>query len=171
MARRARPSSARSIPCTAISSTTACWRLSPLAATSPRKPQPQCSPRRAVVDSDFEAASFLLELVKRQSIEGQPARAVLPRDRYDQFVLRTRPRAAGCCANVRTRRLKRSSQFSALPLGWAAASRPRTYCMTVASNHAIEGPARDAYITAAEKLGDFEQGRTLSALVKSERRK
>jgi hypothetical protein len=43
--------------------------------------------------------------------------------------------------------------------------------LAVASNHAVEGPAREAYIAAAEKLGDFEQGRTLSALVKSERRK
>jgi len=43
--------------------------------------------------------------------------------------------------------------------------------LAVVSNHAVEGPARDAYVAAAEKLGDFEQGRTLSALVKSERRK
>jgi hypothetical protein len=43
--------------------------------------------------------------------------------------------------------------------------------LAVTSSHAVEGPARDAYVAIAEKLGDFEQGRTLSALVKSERRK
>jgi hypothetical protein len=41
----------------------------------------------------------------------------------------------------------------------------------VAAHHLVAGPARDAYIDAAEKLGDFEQGRVLAALVRSERRK
>lgn len=43
--------------------------------------------------------------------------------------------------------------------------------IAITSNHAVEGPARDAYVAVAEKLGDFQQSRTLSALVKSERRK
>ena len=32
------------------------------------------------------------------------------------------------------------------------------------------GEARDIYVTTAEQLGDFEQGRALTALVKAERR-
>ena len=43
--------------------------------------------------------------------------------------------------------------------------------LAVAANHPISGPARDAYIEAAEKLGDYEQGRALTALVKNERGK
>ena len=43
--------------------------------------------------------------------------------------------------------------------------------MAVAAAHPVGGPARDAYIEVAEKLGDFEQGRVLAALVKSERRR
>jgi hypothetical protein len=43
--------------------------------------------------------------------------------------------------------------------------------LAVAATHPVSGPARDAYIDAAEKLGDFEQGRALSALVRNERRK
>ena len=43
--------------------------------------------------------------------------------------------------------------------------------LSAAATHPIAGPARDAYIDAAEKLGDFEQGRVLAALVRSERRK
>ena len=39
------------------------------------------------------------------------------------------------------------------------------------ASHSLTGSVRDAYIDAAEKLGDFEQGRVLAALVKSERRK
>jgi hypothetical protein len=40
---------------------------------------------------------------------------------------------------------------------------------TLAANNAITGPAREVYIDATEKLGDYEQGRALSALVKSDR--
>ena len=39
----------------------------------------------------------------------------------------------------------------------------------LAAKHAITGPARDAYIEATEALGDYEQGKALSALVKSDR--
>jgi hypothetical protein len=40
---------------------------------------------------------------------------------------------------------------------------------TLAAAHPIKGEARDLYIGIAEGLGDFEQGRALSALVKNER--
>ena len=124
----------------------------------------------AVVDSDFEAASFLLEMVNRQSIEGsvrapffravdtisssfergRVLQAVAKRpDASPETILAVLHAAAGMSSGFETSRV----------------------LLAVASNHSIEGPARDAYIDAAEKLGDFEQGRTLSALVKSERRK
>jgi len=38
----------------------------------------------------------------------------------------------------------------------------------VAATHQIAGEARDLYITTAGRLGDFEEGRALSALVKNE---
>jgi hypothetical protein len=40
---------------------------------------------------------------------------------------------------------------------------------TVAAAHPIRGEARDLYVSIAEGLGDFEQGRVLSALLKNER--
>ena len=43
--------------------------------------------------------------------------------------------------------------------------------LAVAAAHPVDGAAREAYIDVAEKLGDFEQGRALAALVKNERRK
>jgi hypothetical protein len=43
--------------------------------------------------------------------------------------------------------------------------------MAIAQQHTLTGEARDLYIEAADKLGDFEQGRALSALVKSEKRR
>jgi hypothetical protein len=41
--------------------------------------------------------------------------------------------------------------------------------MTLAANHPLKGQARELYIDVAERLGEFEQGRALSALVKNER--
>jgi hypothetical protein len=43
--------------------------------------------------------------------------------------------------------------------------------LAVAGAVPISGEARDLYIATAERLGDFEEGQALSALVKSERRK
>jgi hypothetical protein len=40
---------------------------------------------------------------------------------------------------------------------------------TLAAAQPIKGEARDLYIAIAEGLGDFEQGRVLSALMKNER--
>ena len=42
--------------------------------------------------------------------------------------------------------------------------------MAIAATQTISGEARDLYVSTAERLGDFEQGRTLTALVKAERR-
>jgi hypothetical protein len=42
--------------------------------------------------------------------------------------------------------------------------------LAVAETHTLSGRARDAYMDAAGKLGAFEQGRVLDALVRKERR-
>jgi hypothetical protein len=42
--------------------------------------------------------------------------------------------------------------------------------LTVAGAHALSREARDAYVNAADRLGEYEQGRVLSALVRNERR-
>jgi beta-lactamase regulating signal transducer with metallopeptidase domain len=124
----------------------------------------------ATVTSDFEAASFLLQLVSQQPIEGTLRapffRAVdsigsgFERGRVLQAVAR-RPDASPetILALLRaTAAMTGSFEASQVLLAAAAA-------------HPIAGPARDAYIDAAEKLGDFEQGKVLAALVRSERRK
>jgi hypothetical protein len=43
--------------------------------------------------------------------------------------------------------------------------------LAVAAAHQLTREARDAYIDASGELGDYEQGRVLSALVRNERRK
>ena len=42
--------------------------------------------------------------------------------------------------------------------------------VAVSGSRTLSGAARDAYVDAATKLGDYEQGRVLAALVKAERR-
>jgi beta-lactamase regulating signal transducer with metallopeptidase domain len=124
----------------------------------------------ANVASDFEAASFLLQIAKAQPIEGALRapffRAVdsigstFERGRVLQAVA-SRPDVSGdtLLALLRaTAAMNGSFEASQVLLG-------------VAAHHLVAGPARDAYIDAAEKLGDFEQGKVLAALVRSERRK
>ena len=41
----------------------------------------------------------------------------------------------------------------------------------IVAGHQLSRDGRDAYIDAAENLGDYEQGRVLSALVRNERGK
>ena len=43
--------------------------------------------------------------------------------------------------------------------------------LAVAGTHPLTREARDMYIDASDNLGDFEQGRVLSALVRNERGK
>jgi beta-lactamase regulating signal transducer with metallopeptidase domain len=124
----------------------------------------------AAVSSDFEAASFLLQLVKQYPIEGALRapffRAVesigssFERGRVLKAVVqRSDVSAETLLAVLRATAGMNGSSFEASQvLLAAAAAQP------------IAGPARDAYIDAAEKLGDFEQGKVLAALVRSERR-
>ena len=124
----------------------------------------------AAVESDFEAASFLLQIAKQQPIEGtlrEPFfRAVdsigstFERGRVLQAVAARRDASAETVLSVLRATAGMKGSFEASQV-----------LLAVASAHSVAGPARDAYIDAAEKLGDFEQGRVLAALVKNERRK
>jgi len=124
----------------------------------------------ANVSSDFEAASFLMQLVKQQAIEGNLRAPFFKAvDSIDSSFERGRVlQAAAKRPDASPETILAILRATAAMNGSFEASQ---VLLTVASVHPIEGQARDAYIDAAEKLGDFEQGRALSALVKSERRK
>jgi hypothetical protein len=122
------------------------------------------------IDSDFEAASFLVDLVKHYPIEG-PLRTSFfgavdsidsnfERGRVLQAVVRRADVSDETILSVVRAVPAMGSSFEASQV-----------LLAVAEAHSVAGPARDAYITAAEKLGDFEQGKVLAALVKSERRR
>ena len=124
----------------------------------------------ATVSSDFEAASLLVQIAKQQSIEGTVRapffRAVdsidssFERGRVLKMVASRADASPDTILAVLRAISRMDSSFEASQV-----------LLTVAASHPVAGPARDAYIDAAEKLGDFEQGRVLSALVKNERRK
>lgn len=123
----------------------------------------------AALDSDFEAANVLLQFVKSGPIEG-PVRASFFRaagtidsafergrvlqvlakrsDLSDETILELLRSAQGISSNFERSRV----------------------LLAVVNSHTLNREARDAYIDAAEKLGNFEQGQVLSALVRNERR-
>ena len=124
----------------------------------------------AAIDSDFEAASLLIQIAKAHALDSalRPAffRAVenvespFERGRILQSIVK-QPEvpAETILAVLRAASAMRGSFETSQVL------------LAVAARHPLTGPARDAYIDAAEKLGSFEQGQVLTALVKNERRK
>jgi hypothetical protein len=123
----------------------------------------------AGVGSDFELATLLLEVTKNHTIEGAL------RDAFFRAVDSIgsdfeRGRVLGAAAQRRDisdetvlaiikSTGKMHSQFESARV-----------LLTVAGARALSREARDAYVDAAERLGEFEQGRVLSALVRNERR-
>ena len=124
----------------------------------------------ASVSSDFEAASFLVQMAKQQPIEGSLRipffRAV---DSIDSAFERGRVLKAVADRSDASPETVLAVLHAAK--GVNSSFEASQVLLTIAASHPVTGSARDAYIDAAEKLGDFEQGRALAALVKNERRK
>jgi beta-lactamase regulating signal transducer with metallopeptidase domain len=123
----------------------------------------------AAVDSDFETANVLLQFVKSGPIEG-PLRAPFFRaagtldSAFERGrVLQSLARRSDL-SDETILELLRSAQ------GVSSNFERSQVLLAVASSHTLNREARDAYIDASEKLGDYEQGRVLSALVRNERR-
>ncbi len=123
----------------------------------------------AAIESDFEAASFLTSFVKSSGVEGA-ARApffraaasidsAFERSRVLQALLRRTDLSEQTVLEI-----VRSAQTV------TSAHERAQVLLAVAGAHPLTREARDAYIDAADKLGDYEQGRVLSALVRNERR-
>ncbi|HEX2455723.1 MAG TPA: M56 family metallopeptidase [Vicinamibacterales bacterium] len=124
----------------------------------------------ATIGSDFEIASFLVDLAKRRNVDG---------DLRQPFFS-----AAGSIDSAfeRGRVLKTVAARSDLP-GESLLDVLRSVktmngnfeasqvLIEVARTHTLTGQARELYVDAAERLGDFEQGQVMTALVKNERRK
>jgi hypothetical protein len=122
------------------------------------------------VQSDFEAASFLVGVAGRQPIEGT-MRA--PFFRAAESIGSSFERGRVLQAVMARADASPDTVVAALrsAAGMDSGFERSNVLIAAARSHSLEGPARDAYIDAAEKLGDFEQGKALAALVKNERRK
>jgi beta-lactamase regulating signal transducer with metallopeptidase domain len=119
------------------------------------------------IDSDFEQASLLLAVLKSHSIEGIRAPFFRAVDTIDSAFERGRVLQAAA------RRSDASADTVVSILRAAQGMQGGFECsqvlQAVAASHPLQGQAREIYIDTAERLGDFEQGRALSALVKNER--
>jgi hypothetical protein len=122
------------------------------------------------IRSDFENASVLLEVLKTRSIEGplrQPFFAALgsiqspfERSRVLQAVVRRTDASDETILEV----IKATQ-------GMSASFESTQVLLAVSASRPLTREARDAYLDAAAKLGDFDQGRVLTALARNERGK
>ena len=121
------------------------------------------------IGSNFEHARLLLQIVELQSIDGAVRE---PFFRAVATIGSNFERGRVLQAVAKRRDLSRESVLDVLRSAQAMGSSFETgqVLRAVAANHELTGEAREAYIDAASKLGDFEGGRALTALVKSERR-
>jgi hypothetical protein len=122
------------------------------------------------IDSDFEQASFLVDVAKSQAIEG-PLRA--PFFKGVETISSSFERGRVLQAVAKRGSLSPETVVGVLRAAQGMGSSHETsqVLLAVAGAVPLSGEARDLYVTIAERLGDFEEGRALSALVKSERRK
>ena len=122
----------------------------------------------STIDSDFEEAALLMTLLKQYSPEGAVRvpffRAVdsigsaFERSRVLQIVAKRADASPETVVAILRSAKSLDSGFESSRV-----------LQTLAAAHPIRGEARDLYISIAEGLGDFEQGRVLSALMKNER--
>jgi hypothetical protein len=118
--------------------------------------------------SDYEQAQFLLQVAKAHPIDGtlrgpffaavDAMKSSYEKGRVLQAVVKRPDTPADTILAVLRSAGTMSGSYERAQI-----------LLAVAAAHPISGAARDAYIDAAEKLGDYEQGRALTALVKNER--
>ncbi len=123
----------------------------------------------AAMGSDYEKATVLLAVIKDQAVEGAL--------RAPFFKAVETVNSGAERSRVLMQVAKRSDLSADTVLGIVRATQTMTgnyeaaqVLMTLAASHPISGEARDLYIARAGRLGTYEEGRALSALVKAERR-
>ena len=121
------------------------------------------------IDSDYEQASFLIDVAKSQPIDG-PLRA--PFFKGVDTIASSFERGRVLQAVVKRGNLSPETVVAVLRSTQSMDSghEASQVLLSIAGNYPISGEARDLYITTAARLGNYEESRALSALVKSERR-
>ena len=121
------------------------------------------------IDSDYEQASFLIDVAKSQSIDG-PLRA--PFFKGVETLSSSYERGRVLQAVVKGGTLPQETLVAVLrsTASMTSGHEASQVLLAIAATQKISGEARDLYVSTAERLGDYEQGRSLTALVKAERR-
>jgi hypothetical protein len=120
------------------------------------------------IESDYEAASLLSDIVEQHAIEGSlrvpfftaldGIQSSYEKSRVLQALLERRDVSNDTLLGV-------FQQAGRIDSGYERAQ----VLVAAAKSHSITGPARDAYMKAADDLGDHEQSRALAALARRER--
>ncbi len=121
------------------------------------------------IDSDFEQATLLIEITDESQIGGAVREAffkavanvgsAFERGRVLQAVVKRTDVSQETIVGVLHALTDMSGNFETSQV-----------LQTIASHHRLSGEARDLYIDVAGRLGQFEQGQALTALVKADRR-
>jgi len=121
----------------------------------------------STMGSDYEAATFLLEVLKQNGVEGA-ARGAFFRtvagvsSGYERGrVLQTVVRKPGTSSATLLEVLRASSGMSGHELS--------QLLQLIARTQPLAGDVREAYLSAAERLSGYEQNQVFAALVKNER--
>jgi len=122
------------------------------------------------IGSDFEHGRLLMQVADQQPIEG-PVRA--PFFRAVATIGSAFERGRVLQAVAKRSDLSSETVLAVLKSAQMMTSNFETgqVLRAVAARHDISGEARNAYLDAASRLGDFEEGRALTALARGERRK
>jgi beta-lactamase regulating signal transducer with metallopeptidase domain len=119
----------------------------------------------ASIGSDFEQASLLTDIAKQRPIEGSLRAPFFKAvDGLESSFERGRVLKAVASQSD-------SSPDTVLAVLRAVRSMDSSFeasqvLLAVARHHELSGPARDAYVEAADRLGNFEQNQVLAALVR-----
>ncbi len=122
------------------------------------------------INSDFEQASFLLDVANSQSIDGALR---VPFFKGVDTIDSNFERGRVLKAVVKRGSLPAETLVAVLrsAQGMDSGFETSQVLQAVAATNTLSGEAREIYVATAGRLGDFEQGRVLTALVRNETRK
>lgn len=121
----------------------------------------------AAMQSDYEAASFLHDVLKQNGVDGEARTPFFKTvsglsSGYERGrVLQAVVRKPGTSVETLREVLRATAGMSGYELS--------QLLQLVARTHALAGEVRDAYLAAAERLSGYEQNEVFAALVKNER--
>jgi beta-lactamase regulating signal transducer with metallopeptidase domain len=120
------------------------------------------------LESDYEAATLLIDILKQHAIEGAPRAAF-----FRTLATVESSYEKGRVLQELLRRKNLSAETLAMAVD-AAATVGSDYetaqvLVAAAASHEITGSTRDAFVRAAERLGEYERNRALAALARAGR--